>query len=335
MAMPKTIKGKLVDELCAKFPEATNMSLAKRLYKENPGLYNSLETARTAVRYARGAHGDSKRHRATVKKPLGKAGQLAAMPPSVAKPWLPFVVSNPGSVGIISDLHVPYHSEQAIEAAINQLKQDKIDTLLINGDLADWYVCSRWEQNPHNRIGFKAEMDAVKQMLLLLRQTFGKTRIIFKAGNHEERWNKFIWNKAPELWDLPALQMDQLLGLELLGIEWVEDQRVIMLGELPVLHGHELPKGISSPVNAARGAYMRTKHTVLVGHSHQTSGHCEPDLFHSECFVWSTGCLCDMTPEYARVNRWNWGFARADVEKSGSFNVHNFRISKTYEVRSS
>jgi hypothetical protein len=187
MAATKTSKREVAEKLCERFPDANNLSLAKRLYKEHPGQFTSLETARSMIRNIRGVNGEARRKNATHPKEHGKAGQLAAMPPSVAKPWLPFVVSNPGRVGIISDLHVPYHSEQAIEAAINQLKRDKIDTLLINGDLADWYVCSRWEQNPHNRIGFKAEMDAVKQMLLLLRQTFGKTRIIFKAGNHEER----------------------------------------------------------------------------------------------------------------------------------------------------
>jgi predicted phosphodiesterase len=335
MPATKTSKREVAEKLCERFPDANNLSLARRLYKEHPGQFTSLETARTMIRHVRGVKGEARRKNATHPKAPGKAGQLLAMPPSVAKPWVPFTVENPGRVGIISDLHVPYHSEQAIESAINQLQQDKIDTLLINGDLADWYECSRWEKNPHNRIGFKAEMEAVKQCLAFLRQQFKGVRIIYKAGNHEERWNKFIWNKAPELWDLPALQMNQLLGLEALDIEWVDDQRIIMLGELPILHGHELPKGISSPVNAARGAYMRTKHTVLVGHSHQTSGHCEPNLFHSECFVWSTGCLCDMTPEYARINRWNWGFARADVAKSGSFNVHNYRISKEGEVRTS
>lgn len=218
---------------------------------------------------------------------------------------------------------------------MERLKKDRIDTLVINGDLADWYDLSRWEKNPENRIGFKEEMEGVKATLEYLRSHFRRQRIIYKYGNHEERWMKFIWAKAAELWDVPALQMHNLLELEKLGIEWVADQQIIMLGELPVLHGHELPKGISSPVNAARGAYMRTKHTVLVGHSHQTSGHCEPDLFHSECFVWSTGCLCDMTPEYARINRWNWGFARADVAKDGSFNVTNYRISKSGEVRTS
>jgi len=115
----------------------------------------------------------------------------------------------------------------------------------------------------------------------------------------------------------------------------VEDQRPVMAGKLPILHGHELPKGVSAPVNPARGAFMRTLSTVLVGHSHRSSGHAESDMWHDETFCWSTGCLCDLTPEYARINRWNWGFALATVHEDQSFDVENLRITADGKVRSS
>jgi hypothetical protein len=56
-------------------------------------------------------------------------------------------------------------------------------------------------------------------------------------------------------------------------------------------------------------------------------------MFHSETFVWSTGCLCDLTPQYARVNRWNHGMAFVEVANDGSFNVSNFRINKHGDIR--
>ena len=129
--------------------------------------------------------------------------------------------------------------------------------------------------------------------------------------------------------------LDNWLRTHRLGIDIVDDQRIVLVGELPVLHGHELPRGISSPVNPARGAFMRTKHTVLVGHQHQTSGHCEPNLFHAETFCWSQGCLCNLAPEYARINRWNWGFAVVEVAADGQFDLENMRITKDGIVRSS
>jgi hypothetical protein len=85
----------------------------------------------------------------------------------------------------------------------------------------------------------------------------------------------------------------------------------------------------------ARGAFLRTLSTILVGHGHRTSGHAESNLWHEEVFCWSQGCLCDMNPEYARVNRWNWGFATVDISKGGEFGVENMRISSDGTVRTS
>jgi len=159
--------------------------------------------------------------------------------------------------------------------------------------------------------------------------------MLLKAGNHEERFDHYLWNSAPEICDSPRMRLSAWLDLEDMGIEYVGDQRPIMAGKLPIFHGHELPKGLSSPVNMARGAFLRTSHTVLVGHGHRTSGHCESDLWHEEVFCWSTGCLCDMRPDYARINKWNHGYAIVDVAQDNSFNVENLRVSKTGSVRKS
>ncbi len=129
--------------------------------------------------------------------------------------------------------------------------------------------------------------------------------------------------------------LDHWLHLGRHGIELVKDQRPIMAAKLPILHGHEKGKGISAPVNQARGAFLRLHHTVLEGHGHRTSGHCEPDMFGAEVFCWSTGCLCDLRPEYARINKWNWGFAIATIHADGSFDVANQRITADGKVRSS
>ena len=99
-----------------------------------------------------------------------------------------------------------------------------------------------------------------------------------------------------------------------------------MVGKLPILHGHEKGAGFAAPVNQARGAFLRLHHTVLEGHGHRTSAHCEPDMFGKECFTWSTGCLAELRPEYSRFAKYNHGFATVDVEPSGEFQVLNLRI---------
>jgi predicted phosphodiesterase len=239
-----------------------------------------------------------------------------------------------GAVGILSDVHVPYHSEIAVRAAVEHLKAHGLAGLLLNGDIADFYAISRYMKDPSQR-DFKGELDAVRGFLAWIRQEFPEIPIVFKSGNHEERWNHWLWQHAAEISDDPRMSLGAWLELDQVGITLVEDQRPVMLGKLPVLHGHELPKGMAAPVNPARGVFLRTLSTGLVGHSHRSSNHAESDMWHKETACWSTGCLCDLTPEYARINRWNWGFAIATVHKGGAFDVQNFRVMLDGSVRTS
>lgn len=330
---PKTAARLLTEELCTKYPTHSSNGLAKKLRSDHPECFATLDAARSLVRLVRGTAGNKNRRQATQPKPKGKAGAKPQMPPSLASEWTPFDLGNATRVGVISDTHLPYHSEIAFDASIRYLRKLRPKVLLINGDFADFYQISRWQKNPKMR-RFSEERRLVIDGLAWLRESFGRDcRIVYKMGNHEERFNHFIWNRAPEIYDLPQAQIDTLLEFDKYGVELVDDQRMILAGKLAIAHGHELGKGITSPVNPARGAFLRTHHTILVGHSHQTSGHADTNLWHDETFVWSTGCLCSLNPEYARVNRWNHGFAFVEVSQSGSFDVHNLRISRSGEVR--
>lgn len=323
---------RIVADVLRKFPDHPAKSLARKLVAETNGALN-LEQARTKIRRTLGQSGSRQRPHATMARPARLPGQGVAMPASRAEPWTPHVVDVVGRIGILSDVHVPYHDEVALRAAVDRLAAEKIDALVLNGDIADFYAISRWEKDPTKR-DFKGELAAIREFIAWIRWSFPDIPIIYKAGNHEERWNHWLWQHAPEIADEPMMSLVAWLQLDKHGVELVEDQRPIMLGKLPVLHGHELPKGLAAPVNVARGAFLRTLTSVLVGHSHRSSGHAESDMWHAETFCWSTGCLCDLTPEYARINRWNHGAAIVTVFDDGEYEVHNFRIAHG-KVRSS
>jgi predicted phosphodiesterase len=307
--------------------------LARKLYDANKERFANLDAARSAIRYARGNKGAKRRHRAAedVKRPNGQAGWKPECPPSAEEPWLPVQIDGPCKVLILSDIHVPYHSKEAVEAAVAYGKKLKPDVLLLNGDTLDFYRISRFQQDPKKR-SFTEEIIAGKQLLEWFRHSFPKARIVFKLGNHEERWDHYIWNKCVELFDLPNLQLHNVLDFERLGIERVGDNPVLC-GALTVFHGHELGRGLYAPVNPARTAFLKTLDTVLIGHLHRSSSNSESDWKHNETMAWSTGCLSGLSPEFARVNRWNHGFAYVDVASDGQFNLHNQRVSRRYEVR--
>ncbi len=326
----------IVRRLCRLHPDAPAKTLGRRIVKETNGAL-TLDQAYQRVRYQFGLQGERNRKRnATrhVHRPARKPGQGRELPASLAEPWTPYRLKVTGRVGIISDVHVPYHSELAVRAAVDHLRGHGLAALVLNGDIADFYAISRYMKDPTQR-DFKGELDAVREFLAWLREQFPEIPIAYKLGNHEERWNHWLWQHAAEISDDPRMSLVAWLDLDKHGIELVEDQRPVMLGKLPVLHGHELPKGMAAPVNPARGVFMRTLSTGLVGHSHRSSNHAESDMWHRETACWSTGCLCDLTPEYARINRWNWGFALATVHAGGAFDVQNFRVMLDGSVRSS
>lgn len=318
----------LARALSRRFPGAKTLTLARRLYDENKEQFKDIEQARTTLRRARGTHGATSRAASASKEDFiapRKAGTVWECPPSLAEPWEPFVIARPKRTLILSDIHVPWHDKGAVEAAVAYGKEQNPTTVILNGDTIDFYAISRYMTNPKLR-NLKAELDMTLQLLRWIRQEFPKAKLIYKVGNHDVRWDHFIWNKAPELWDLKQAQLHTLLEFDKLRITRVDDNPM-MVGKLPVLHGHELPKGISNPVNPARGAFLRTLHSVLIGHLHQSSSHSDTNMFKKEIMTWSTGCLCELTPAYARINRWKHGFAFVEVGAQGLYDVHNLRVA--------
>ena len=214
------------ERLCRAMPDAPSRTLAKRLAKE---FKSTVENARGIVRNVRGQFGARNRkiNKRIIPKAAGKAGwKPSDCPASLAEPWEPVILVGSKVVGILSDIHIPYHDDKALTAAVTELRRRKIDTLLLNGDFGDYYQLSRWQKDPRKR-DFKEEIRLQRECLVWLRRAFPKARIIFKKGNHEERWDHYLWNHAPAVCDLETADLGIVLKLEEHGIEMVEDQRPI------------------------------------------------------------------------------------------------------------
>ena len=91
---------------------------------------------------------------------------------------------------------------------------------------------------------------------------------------------------------------------------------------------HEWGRGISNPVNPARGAFLRAKACVVIGHLHQTSQHTEPNLFGVNLACWSVGCLCDLHPKYRPINKWNHGFGVLHTQDKWAIENHKIENGK-------
>lgn len=322
-----TLKQKIVREYVSKFPNASNYVLAKKILKENSLEFDNVENIRTMIRYVTGNCG-RKDNKKLKDKSLVRPARTSTdylLPESYANDYTPYEIKQ-SRILIISDLHFPYQNNQAITLALDYGKDKKVDCILINGDLIDFATISRHDKDWRAR-SVAEEFDAVRAFLNTLRSHFPKTKIVFKHGNHDERWEKFLYNKAPEIFDVNDFQLEILLKLGELKIDTVKDKKPIIVGKLTVLHGHEL-MGMGG-VNPARATFTKTMEDTLVGHYHRTSSHSEPTMNNRLINVHSQGCLCEMNPMFMPINKWNLGFSYVDLNiKTGEYILENKKIVK-------
>ncbi len=326
------LKRGVADVLLSKFPKAATKTLARIAYKENPALWTNLDGARSYLRFQRGARGAHSRSHSTDKthhRPPQQPGDPFGRMPKELRgfddDW--GAVSFPGPLRalILSDIHIPYYDKQATICALKYGQHLNADTILLNGDIADFFSISFWQNDPRLR-DFPGEIKAVKEFLTSVREIFPKAQIVYKLGNHEERMLRYMQVKAPELLGLPEFEIESVLGLKDNNVQLVKDNRPVKFGRLNIIHGHEYRFAISNPVNPARGLFLRGKVHAVCGHFHQSSQHSERSLEQQVLATWSTGCLSDLHPEYRPINNWNHGFMVADVDKQGAFEVGNLRI---------
>lgn len=332
MSKRPTSSRELVTEQCAAFPETPSKTLARKIYSEHAQLFPTFDACYQAVRSRRGNHGHALRHRCrpTHFRPNQAAGFKWRFPVSSAQKDDPFTLEA-GRTLVLSDLHIPFHDSKAIHAVIANAKKWHPDCILINGDLCDFFSISRFDKNP-TKSSLKKEIELTRAFLGWLRDQFPRSRIIFKFGNHDEWFDKYLWRKAPELFELREVQLENILTQAtpttpaLGGIEFVTDQRCIKAGHLDIYHGHELGKGsIAPPVNPARGFFLKTYECTLAGHLHRESQHSERTSKGKHIACWSTGCLCGLWPDYAKINKWSQSAARVDLSGM-DFNVIPIRL---------
>ena len=327
---PMSIGSEIVFEALDKFPDTPTLTLAKLIYKDNKEIFTNVDVCRSMIRYYRGQAGNNNLKKLSTKeyvKPPGNRNPFDNVPEGLKffDNWDPFVMLS-NRILVLSDLHIPFHEHEPLIKALEYGKKHNVDGILLNGDFLDFYSCSFWEKDPRRR-NFQQEINMGRSILRIIREGFPSAEIVYKIGNHEERYYRYLSVKAPELLGTDRFELASFMDFDNLDIIMVSDKRIVKTGNLSVVHGHEFGRSISSPVNPARGLYLRAKVTSAAGHWHQKSEHNETDMHGEAITCWSFGCLCDLHPDWLPINKWTHGFAIVDVlDDDGRFEVWNKRI---------
>ena len=137
MAGKKQDSGLLAIKAINKFPNSSKQSIAAYLYTNHPTVYNSVDHARRIIRNY--TNGTSLR----MKKQIVHETNFTAHNPyglPAAKERESLLVHLPAHLNNIlwiSDIHFPNHNVNAINTALQYGKDNKVNCIVIGGDLLD------------------------------------------------------------------------------------------------------------------------------------------------------------------------------------------------------
>lgn len=324
----KSYRSEITIEYCEKYKDTPTRTLARLIHIQNP-LDFTFYSARTAVQRVRGERKidsckDTKhlyRTESTKKRHMAKKFTLPESDYARIEPFQLPKLNN--RILFLSDIHLPYQDNKALDLAINYGINKNVNAVYLNGDTMDFYQASRFIRDRRLR-QLDGELEMGREFLATLQKVFN-CPIYYKIGNHEERWENYLRTKAPELLGIADFELSNLLRFGQYGVTEIKGKQIAYAGRLALLHGHEFGHSVFSPVNPARGLYMRAKDSSVIGHHHQTSEHSEKSLNGSVVKTWSVGALCGLSPEYFPYNKWNHGFAYIETEDR-DYEIKNLSI---------
>lgn len=213
-------------------------------------------------------------------------------------------------------MHIPHHNLKAVYKALEIIKNEKPDAIVLAGDILDFPALSKYDQVPgFERISISEQLEICYKFLEKIRKDNLKAEIYYIEGNHDFRFRSYPMKRAPELYDYMDLEVD--LDLKGLKIKWVgtrpgaarwTDTYVDIEG-IKIGHFDRVATGSG---NTARNI-MRDKGNVSVvqGHVHRAGIIYFTDINGNQTFGVENPCLC-ADPTYASMTNWQRGLTIID-----------------------
>jgi predicted phosphodiesterase len=246
----------------------------------------------------------------------------------------------------------PIHDEKAIGVALAITKDLRPSTVVLVGDNLDLCEFGKYRTTPAFQMTTQATIDRAAELCAQIRAAAPDARIVWIAGNHEERLPNYLLDNAraafglrqgntPESW--PVLSVPFLCHFDRYSIEYLPGYPAssFWINErLRVVHGDKVASGGST----AHKYLSSEKTSVIYGHIHRRDYASRTREDHDgpqEIMAASPGCLCrvdgvvpstkggtdlDGRP-LTRYEDWAQGVAVVEYEPGdGRFTYHNVAI---------
>jgi hypothetical protein len=221
-------------------------------------------------------------------------------------------------------LQIPFHHKRNVEKLQDFIFETKVDSLACVGDEVD--VPQLGVFNKGTRAEFERtlqrDFDTAHKVLGEFRDALGskKKPFILQRSNHSQRIEKYIYKNAPAFESVTALRIENLLGLNKLGITYQRHMDYIAPGVL-MGHGDEGRMYTTAGLTGLNLA-LRTGQNCVIGHTHRQGISSASRGFGGRLTtIWGLECghLMDLRSSgasYIREKAANWqqGFAILYVE---------------------
>lgn len=210
---------------------------------------------------------------------------------------------------VIPDVHVPFHDKKAWNLTLNVIEKAKPDKVVIIGDFADFLAVSFFPKPPGRLNNLELEVEDVNEELDKLPKG-----TVYMKGNHEHRLERYLAQKAPELFGL--VECSRLFKIRERGWTMVEYMDHYILGK--VLFAHDLGHaGKHAALNTLGAAGMCT----VFGHTHRGGVHYGGTVNGEHRFALNVGWLGDYKKiDYvhrAKTRDWQHGFGWINMDDKG------------------
>lgn len=221
----------------------------------------------------------------------------------------------------IPDSHWPYVDRRAFGIIIKAIKAFKPHAVVILGDFGDFYCASRHTKNPNRTRDLKVEADACNEGLDLVDaacEEVGCEDKRFIKGNHEDMLERYLAEKAPELFNL--VSVDALFMLKARGYKVTPYKDFDHTGKLVMTHevGY-----------AGKDAHIRsaadTGSNTIIGHTHRLAVYYANNILGKHQVAIMSGWLGDKkAAEYmyrSKTKDWALGFSIGYQEPNGTVHM--------------
>lgn len=243
---------------------------------------------------------------------------------------------------VFSDVHGPFNDPRFIDekgqGLILDIAEDiDVTHILLNGDILDFYWFGAYAKSAYVLTRLEDEIEWGVEFFKNLRKRFPKQKIVFNAGNHEDRLDRFMQSKGCPLPFQDRLRLDILLQLERYDIEWYRYNNAYHIPGTGVVVQHSPP---SYGQNAARTSLLKKLvGSYIFGCAHRPDSAylSSYDGRRHECHVLGWLGSTDLTEDHKEVfsytkghDSWGNSFATLDVVGKEYFIQHH--IIKDYKT---